>query len=482
MNGFAPLQSGIYASMGAAWLHGPAITGDDHQIAMMFRQVNGSVRLLTFRDADIDEYDSTFTRTNRKTGLSSTYSMWSAASWGNQIIACNLGNNTQSSTGAGFSDLGGSSPKARMVAANANFVMFADVDDGGSNVYADMVWWSGIRNPSTWTPSQATQAGRVRLLDVPGPIRALVAYREGFVAFKDNGIIVGQYIGPPYVFAWRVVSNRVGCVGQNAVVELDGKLYFLHSSGFWQFDGQSLTNIGLPVFQSFAVEAGYLNAFGSDYLRPSGRTPYGIGKTQAVADDAEGVVWFATGDHSGDDEFAYLYGYNTRSGKWSRTLEQVATTGPANVYQSPLVKASTSDLMAFGADPSNRFWTVRNDSSSYFMSYLYPAQATTDQLSFETGLWGDQEDAGKTLRVWLRHKYGTTNLSAAADVTSYLSIYRNEAKSVAPDVVTPTFNHELHSLDCTASGRYKKLLVNYALTKTILLGGVGLNQKMSGKR
>ena len=82
-------------------------------------------------------------------------------------------------TGAGFSALGGSSPKAAHIAANVNFVMMADVDDGGSNVYTDMVWWSGIRNPATWTPSQATQAGNIRLLDIPG-------VRDGIVDFAHK--------------------------------------------------------------------------------------------------------------------------------------------------------------------------------------------------------------------------------------------------------------------------------------------------------
>jgi hypothetical protein len=257
INALAPLQSGIYGSVGtAAYLS--ALTGTDHLTAYLFRQVAGTVRLLTFRKQNIDEYDSSASRTNRGTSYSASTTDWSAAAWGNQIIACNYLNNTQSSTGGAFADLGGSSPKARYVAANLNFVMLADVDDSGSNVYSDMVWWCALQNPASWTPSIATEAGNVRLLDAPGPIRQLIAYRDTFVAFKDNAIFVGEYVGPSFVFSWRLVSNRVGCIAPKSVVELDGKLYFLHSSGFWEFDGQTLRNVGLPVFQSFLTANNYM--------------------------------------------------------------------------------------------------------------------------------------------------------------------------------------------------------------------------------
>ena len=89
---------------------GFSLTGSDHLHAEVFAQTDATSRFLTFRKQDIDEYSSAGVRTNRGTGYNAATTAWSAAAWGNQIIACNYLDATQSSTGAGFSGLGGSAP------------------------------------------------------------------------------------------------------------------------------------------------------------------------------------------------------------------------------------------------------------------------------------------------------------------------------------------------------------------------------------
>lgn len=483
VNAFAPLQSGSLGSIGTAnYFSSSTLTGTDHLVAKTFRQVDGSVRLLTFRVSDIDEYNSSASRTNRGTGYSASTVMWSAAAWGNQIIACNYLDATQSSTGAGFSGLGGSSPKARMVAANLDFVMLADVDDGGSNVYSDMVWWCALRNPASWAPSPATQAGNIRRLEAPGPIRALVAYGKSFVVFKDNAIMVGTYIGPPYVFGWQMVSSRIGCVGQNAVCELDGKLYFLHTSGFYQFDGQRIQPAGLPIFQSFLTQAQYISGgvTGEDAPGVSG---YGLSKTQCVADDIEGVVWFQTGtrDVVGPVNTSYLFGINVRSGRFGRHALG-STIG--NAYPSPMVQTTTADMQAFKADTTGRVWQVLNDSSAgtTVRSIKYP-YTTTDsvQATFTTGVWGDQQDGALNDRIYLRHRKGSSSLSAG-EVTGTLYGFQDEAQNTANGSIASTLNTEFVAMDHTLSARYKNSVVTYAAGKKIILAGIALGEKRSGKR
>jgi hypothetical protein len=479
VNALAPLQGGMLGSMGTAnYFTAATLTGSNHLTAQTFRQINGSVRFLTFRTADIDEYDNAASRTNRGTGYTAT--MWSATAWGNQIIATDYVDAPQSSTGAGFSALSGSPPKARMVASNVDFVMFADVNDGGSNVYSDMVWWGGLRNPATWTPSPATQAGNQRILQAPGPIRALVAYGKNFVVFKDNAIIVGEYIAGKYIFGWQMVSSRVGCVGQNAVCELDGKLYFLHTSGFYEFDGQQIRNIGIPVFQSFLTEAQYVSGTASTNVALSG-TGTGIGKVIAVADDIEGVVWFETAATAATPlSTTVFYGYNPRCGKWGRTQ---TTSKVNNVYPSPMVRTTSSDMQAFLTDATGRFWFVSNDSvdGTTLKSVSYP-YATNLGCTYTTGVWGDQEDGAKNQRIYLRHRPGSTALTVAADVTASITGYADEAQNTAYTTVSSVFNVEYQALDHTADARYKTMTAGYASGKKIILAGMGLNEVRTGKR
>jgi hypothetical protein len=480
---FAPLQNRGYGSMAVtsgAWdADFATMTGANHLVAYMFRQVNGTVRFLTFRQGDIDEYDSAGTRTNRATGLT-TASNWTAAAWGNQIIAVSKANATQSSTGAGFSALGGSSPKAALVASNVNFVMMADVDDGGSNVYADMVWWSAIRNPSSWAASLATQAGNVRLLDAPGPITALVSYRNQFVAFKDNAIFVGQYVGPPYVFSWAMVSSRVGCVGAHAVTELDGKLYFLGSSGFWEYDGQNIRNVGLPVFQSFMTQAGYYAGFGGDYLRQATGTSFGLSSIHAVAEDAEGVVWFMATSHNSTTQDSYCYGYNARTGKWGRA--QIQTASSSATIPACFVRCTTADLVSFSGSTSIRVLKLTPGTTTTAMaSFTYP-DALTTSTSITTGKWFDQQTPARDTRLYLRHRATGYNLDAAADVTGQLYSYTYESQTLQDASKTLNFNPEFQSLDGALSGRYKAAQIAHQGGNAILLSGIGLDTKRDGGR
>lgn len=479
----APLQSGALGSVGTAnYFSSSTLTGSDHLMAQTFRQVAGTVRFLTFRPGNIDEYDSSATRTNRGTGYNASTTMWSATAWGNQIIATNYLDAPQSSTGTSFSALSGSPPKARMVASNLDFVMFADVDDGGSNVYSDMVWWGGLRNPSTWTPSPATQAGNGRRLEAPGPIRALVAYGKSFVVFKDNAIIVGNFIGPPYVFGWRMISSRIGCVGQNAVCELDGKLYFLHTSGFYEFDGQTIRPVGLPVTQSFLTEAQYVAGAAAGEDAPSATT-IGLAKTQCAADDIEGVVWWETGNYDGvvgQTNTSTLYGLNVRTGKWGR--HSIAVTGSANQMQ-PLVKTTTADMQAFKADTSGRLWQVSNQTSTVLYSIRYPyATVTNFESTLTMGVWGDQQDAAKNDRIYLRHRKGSTSLTSTSDVTGTLRGFQDEALNVSNGTATSAFNTEFIAMDHTLNARYKNATVTYATGKKIVLAGIALGEKAAGKR
>lgn len=474
----APLQSGAYGSVAESNYFGSStLTGTNILAAYAFRKVAGTVRFLVFREGDIDEYDSSATRTNRATGLT-TATEWNAAAWGDQIIAVSLANSTQSSTGAGFSALAGA-PKARHVAANQNFVMLADVDDGGSNVYKDMVWWSGLQNPATWTPNVATQAGNVRLLDAPGPITALVPFRDTFVAFKDNAVFIGEYVGPQgFIFNWRLVSARVGCIGSKAVTELDGKLYFFHPSGFWEFDGQALRNVGIPVIQSFLTQGSYITGSGSAGASPpSGTTPDSLTTVDAAADDIEGVVWFRAGFTvalSGDKTQSF-WGYSPRSGKWGATG---AGVGTATASASRLVRATTADMQAFLADTDGRLWYVLNSAGGTTVrSAAYPASMTGWVLT--TGVLGTNDGSASALRVWPRMLKGASQAAISAGT---MTGYTTEDQNVTNGSAALSPNTSFDCLDGILSSKFRAVTLTGGTDKKAIIGGLGIDLVGGGKR
>jgi len=480
LQNFAPLQIGAYGSMGVATPSGFSGIADlDFLKGKMFRQVAGTVRLLMFRPGNIDEYDNAGTKTNRGTGYNAATANWEAAAWGNQIIACNYLDATQSSTGAGFAGLGGGSPKARYVAANQDFVILADVDDSGSNVFSDMVWWCGLRNPATWTPAIATQAGNIRLLGAPGPIRNVVAFRGGFVVFKDNSMFMGTYVGPPpngFIFDWTMISNRIGLIAPDAVAELDGKLYFLHSSGFYEFDGQTIRNIGMPVYQQFGVETGY---FVNPNQGPVIGAGDGIAKTQTVADDIDGIVWFQSNITIAGTHPFLFYGYNPRTQRWGRG--QLAGGGVGSGF-SKLIVANFADINAFlSGRTADRFWVVANGAAaSSIQAVQYPvATAAGVQAYYITGLVGSREGSSTSLRHHWRTLNGTTADSAVA-VT--INGYSSETKLIANGTATGAVNTEFDYADVLISSRFKTATVQFSVGKVTILAGIGFDEQPGGRR
>lgn len=466
---FAPLQLGGFGSTGTTNYFGSStITGTNHLSAYMFRQTSGAVRFLCFRKQDIDEYDSSATRTNRGTGYNASTASWRAAAFGNQIIACNYLDATQSSTGAGFSGLGGGSPKARHVACNQKFVLLADYDDG-TNQYADGVWWSALYNANSWTPSVATQAGNVRLLDAPGPITAIASLGDSFIAFKQNAIFVGRYVGPGrFIWEWRLLSNRVGCIAPDSVVSLDGRLLFLHSSGFYETDGATIRNIGLPVNQTFLRSTAYISGGVGGVDPPGTSTPDGVASVQGVADDIEGVAWWKhgssvilTGVYS-----ASLIGYNVRTERWG----QSGVIGSSAASQSPIVvNATSADVQAFKAAMTTRFLMIYESTGTKVFGVKYPS--TTDastQASFSTGKFGREDGADTIKRIYPK-------LVAGSDTDTGLT--------AIVDGATAVYNSEFTSVDIlSAYAKYHSLSMTWSAAKKTILTAIRIDQSSGGPR
>lgn len=460
MSGFVPLQNGNLSTILDVGNLSFNTTGADVIHAQMFMQTTGSVRLLAFRATNIDEYDSSGTRTNRATGLT-TSTRWEAAAWGNQIIAVSKAVATQSSTGAGFTALGGSSPKAACIASNVNFTMMADVDDGGSNVYTDMVWWSAIRNPASWAPSLATQAGNIRLLDTPGPILQLWAYGDKFLAFKANSIYIGQYVGPPYVFSWRVVSNSIGAAYGKCVTECDGKVFFVHQSGFYMFDGQGLTNIGQGLTSQVAQ--------------------FVDGTPTAVSDERQGIVYFfgfAKTVGGGTFYDLYPYCYNVRTGLWG-VIGQVLTQTTGTGSPQSVVRSTHSERNVFHSGSATGFTYFSNGTTPKYVATVYPNATPTGTASFTTGYIGYNDIAQTEVKAYLRFVRGDGTAVSSASVSGYND---ELISSGTPDGShTMTWNTEMQTLDGRAQYRYKRMVVSFSAA-IVELAGMGIDYAGSAKR
>lgn len=468
MSGFAHDEYGDLSTIDVLSSFGSfAITGNDALHAEVFAGPTGSARFIVFRKGDIDEYDNSGTRTNRATGLSASTESWESASWGSQIIAVNYLNSPQSSTGAGFSALSGSPPKARHIAANVNFVMMADVDDGGSNVYADMVWWSGIRNPATWSPSQATQAGRVRLLDTPGPITRVVPFGDKFLVFKQDSVYLGRYVGPPYVFDWKVINDNIGCTYPRAVAQVDGRLYFGHRTGIYAFDGQQFENVGLGVFGSIN---GDMAANGTYYMHMYGD---GLGGNLWVASNLQTVATY-TQNH------LYAHSYNARSQLWSRQGKVCSSSDAANASFPLIVAGERNEHYNFWSvwGTKRGFVHLNNGNSPVVGVLTTPGSTQTDYTaSFETGYIGNTDASGHATSVYVRGAYGTS-----PSMTVTIKGYSNDQGSTVSGYSTASTSWNLRrtTFDGVLDSKFKAVAVTIGDGAPFSIQGLGITATQTG--
>lgn len=472
MTQFAPTLRGTYATVGgAAYLAGSITTPP--LVAYMFRKVAGTVRLLSFNTTSIDEYDNAGSRTSRGTGFT-TGTQWSAAANGDAIVAVNYANASLVSTGASFSALGGGSPKARFICANAGFMMMADYDDG-ANQYADGVWWSALNNYASWTVSAATQAGNLRLLDTPGPIRAMIPLRDTIVVFKDDSIYIGSYVGPPIFWSWRLVTNRVGCLAQHAVAEYAGVLYFTHTSGIFSFDGATITNIGRPVWQSMLGSIGYAQTYGGFNL-PSFKGD--IRATQAIVDDVEGSVVFAPLHGATVLTSAVTrstcYIYNTASQLWGKAELPTTVNGGNQDGGACFVRASMADIQTFlTTKVAARFLYIGTDGSSVTTcNYVgYPLASTTPP-SLTTGMIGSRDGSSTVTNVSWRTLAGT---SASAMASAIATQYTTEDQNIGSATVNGTINTAMDTADIVTSSKFRQIALTWTSGKQVELKGLGVS-------
>lgn len=212
-------------------------------------KTDGSVRIFIGTPTKIWELTSASTITDRSGGamLATTSDTWSFAQFGDISLAVNRNDFLQKSTTGAFSAVGAAPvPKASIVVVcgpvSAPFAMVFDYADG-VNTYRDGWFNSAISDPSTsavasWTTGTGGCANGRLLDDLPGPITAAIAYRDGVVAWKPQGMYLGSYDTKlSAAWSWERISSSIGCLGKNCAVAVDDLILFADSNGLWMYDG-----------------------------------------------------------------------------------------------------------------------------------------------------------------------------------------------------------------------------------------------------
>lgn len=314
---------------------------------------------------------------------------WRFTQFNNDVIAVSAGTAPQVANGPNgtFQPLGGGPPfGAPLVVAVAGFVLMFRGDEWFSSA-------AGLDND--WTPSVQTLAANGTLYDFPGGIVATARIYRSPIAWKQNAMWIGSFVGAPSTWSWQLVADFTGTWGQGCVVELPDAVAFLGSDDFYVTTGYAPQRIPNDVKEWF-----FRNA------EPS-KLPLTLGRYDIKNST---VYWHFISTESSDlNPVPDLYvAWNVRNKRWAKgRLRLTDAPAPNTVPRSPsrLYFDTSNVLQSLSGDPG--------------------------QMRLRTGWFGDPGRITQLFRV--RGKYATYPTDEEL-VTKH--VYRlGEAEEDGPSVV-----------------------------------------------
>ena len=125
-----------------------------------------------------------------------------------------------------------------MVSDASRFVIAFGCNDYNSQIQNQMlIRWSDQESYSTWSPSATNQAGSYQLSSGSSIVSAIQT-RQEIVVLTDSAVYSMQYLGPPYVWGFNILSNNISIIGPNAVASANNIVYWMGTDKFYVYTGR----------------------------------------------------------------------------------------------------------------------------------------------------------------------------------------------------------------------------------------------------
>jgi hypothetical protein len=166
-----------------------------------------------------------------------------------------------------FATLGsttGSAPKARCVGRINKFLILGDTSETATGSVDYRIQWSGIDQPFSWPlPNSATaiaqQSGEQYMDAEHGRVTGFANGDQFGLVFQTSAITRVNYVGPPVVFQFDKISDKIGCPYPKSIVQVGSHTYFISSGGFFMTDGVQVVNIGMNKCNNYFLGRILLN-------------------------------------------------------------------------------------------------------------------------------------------------------------------------------------------------------------------------------
>lgn len=407
-----PFESGLKGAPAAASVGVTALAAACAGTAVL-SDLSNNRRFIAGTAAKLYEWGgSAWSDVSRATSYTAgTEDRWSFIQYGNSALAATITAKLQRSTGAAFADISGA-PQATIVESVLGFAMAFNTIDATYGTSPDRWWCSALYDETDWTPAISTQCTTGRLIGGSGPITAARRFGDDIVVYKNRTLFVGRYAGPPSVWDFRQVSNDVGCVGQDAVVDTMIGHIFVGTDNIYLFDGTTPR----PLDNSLALRAWLFADMSPNYRYKTIVSYDRINYTVSI--------YYCSTAASVIDSCVVYHLLTKQWGRANRSIEA------AVAYTSPLLSYSgNATITTYSAGPAipydSPFWT-----SGAQIAAIFNTSHTVQSLSgvcaasyLTTGDVGDE--SGYTFCDKVRIRY------AQAPATSTATGYTRDQEGIA---------------------------------------------------
>ena len=100
-----------------------------------------------------------------------------------------------------------------------------------------LIRWTAQESYTEWTQSATNQAGSYRLSHGSLIVGALQT-RQEINVWTDAAIYAMQYLGPPYVWGFTLLSDNISIASQNAMATAAGVVYWMGTDKFYIYSGR----------------------------------------------------------------------------------------------------------------------------------------------------------------------------------------------------------------------------------------------------
>jgi len=368
---------------------------------------------------------------------------WRFAQFGDTTLATAKSETIQAITSGNFADVSGTAPKAAIIETINNQVFAFNIN--GMGFGDDPTRWacSALGSTTDWTPSVATQCVSGQLLSTAGPITAGRRLGDIIVAYKNMSMYVGQYVGAPAIWDFRLVPGSVGAPCQEAVVTTGTAHYFVGPDDFYVFDGSRPTPLNSPVREWFfnTLDPAYAYRICGTFDRQNQRVFW----------------WFNSTSSNGVLNKCIVL--NIKTGQWGRmdgNIEIAAEYVAAGVtYDGIGTPYSTYDDLPTTLSYDSPFWNSSGAVLSSFgtdhKAYTYSGSSATSSLT--SGHHGDNVSFSTLSRVKPRF------LVSPASSTMLYSHSNTDASSFTQNLSS---NWENQWYDVLWSARWHKFELQFS--------------------